>query len=52
VEALDALEKDTVIGETLGSEIVASFVRMKRKEWSEYANFAVTDWEWDTYSSR
>ena len=48
-EALDALEQDSVIRESLGPEIVESFLVTKRKEWREYANEVVTDWEWSKY---
>ena len=48
-EALDALEQSAVIQEALGREIVESFLATKRKEWREYANEVVTDWEWSKY---
>ena len=48
-EALDALEQNTVIQVALGQEIVESFLATKRKEWKEYANEVVTDWEWSKY---
>ena len=50
-EAVEALEKDTVLREALGRELVDKFVAIKKKECAEYTNFAVTDWEWEMYSS-
>jgi glutamine synthetase len=47
--ALDALEKDEVIKEALGQEIIEAFLTTKRKEWKEYANEVVTEWEWSKY---
>ena len=49
-EALIALENDDVIVAALGPEIVAKFIEIKQKEWFEYLNEAVTDWEIETYS--
>ena len=48
-EALDCLEADSVICEAIGRDISNSFVRLKRKEWHEYTNHIVTDWEWSMY---
>lgn len=48
-EALDCLEKDDVIKEAIGSELVETFISLKRQEWEEYCREAVTDWEWFTY---
>ncbi len=47
-QALDALEKDEVIKDILGSHIVENYVAIKRKEWQDYASY-VTDWEIDKY---
>ncbi|MHA2058238.1 MAG: glutamine synthetase family protein [Candidatus Thorarchaeota archaeon] len=47
--ALDSLEADSVIGEAIGQDILKSFVKLKRKEWREYTNHIVTDWEWEMY---
>ncbi len=49
--ALDALEQDDVIKNALGEQLVAEYIRLKREEWSEYCNMAVTDWEWERYST-
>jgi glutamine synthetase len=49
-EALDCLEKDTVITKALGEGVTRTFLKIKRDEWNEYMNFAVTDWEWNVYS--
>ena len=35
-EALDELEKDEVVTETLGEHIFEHFVDAKREEWAEY----------------
>jgi len=47
--ALDSLEADSVICEAIGQDILESFVKLKRKEWLEYTNHIVTDWEWEMY---
>ncbi|MDF1539182.1 MAG: hypothetical protein P1Q69_09780, partial [Candidatus Thorarchaeota archaeon] len=49
-EALDALEKDAVITDALGNEIIAKFISLKRNEWNHYLCEIVTEWEWETYS--
>ena len=48
-EALDCLEADSVICDAIGRDIMNNFVSLKRKEWHEYTNQIVTDWEWDMY---
>ena len=48
-DALDELEGSTVIRKALGTEIIQAFVSLKRREWREYANEAVTDWERKAY---
>ncbi len=48
--ALDHLEKDDVLMNALGKGIADAFLEIKRKEWKDYINFAVTDWEWESYS--
>ncbi|MFX1603684.1 MAG: glutamine synthetase family protein, partial [Promethearchaeota archaeon] len=50
-KALDILERNDVIREALGSELLDTFIRVKREEWREYANEVVTDWEWRKYHS-
>ncbi len=47
--ALNCLENDKVILKALGEGVAKSFLKIKREEWIEYINFAVTDWEWQTY---
>ena len=48
-EALDALEQDQVIRDALGGEFLETFIKIKRKEWQDYINEIVTEWEWQTY---
>jgi glutamine synthetase len=47
--ALEELEKDECLCESVGKELIDTFVAMKRIEVETYTNM-VTDWEWDTYS--
>jgi glutamine synthetase len=47
-EALDALERNDLMRETLGEHIWTHFVEAKREEWFEYMK-QVTDWERDRY---
>ncbi len=47
-EALNALEKDDVVKETLGDHILERFVEAKRQEWLEYSSM-VSQWEIDRY---
>ncbi|MFP4647313.1 MAG: glutamine synthetase family protein, partial [Candidatus Acetothermia bacterium] len=47
-EALDHLEKDELIQETLGPHIYPKYLKAKRTETKEY-NTIVTDWEIDKY---
>ncbi len=49
-EALGLLAADELLVEALGSELVETFVRMKRFE-AERFNAWVTDWELDEYAS-
>ncbi|MGH1430245.1 MAG: type III glutamate--ammonia ligase [Neptuniibacter sp.] len=46
--ALDALDEDTLLAEALGERLVASFIKLKRQEWTEYHN-TVSDWEINRY---
>jgi glutamine synthetase len=48
VEALDALAKDEVLKDALGSSLYAAFDRAKREEWDDY-RIHVTDWEIGRY---
>src|SRR3954464_7201712 len=49
-EALDTLEKDTVIRDALGPHIYERFVEAKREEWQEYIG-KVSEWELERYLS-
>jgi glutamine synthetase len=48
LEALNELEKDEVIKNSLGSDMYGAFMRAKRAEWDEY-RVSVTDWEKQRY---
>ncbi|MFH1086739.1 MAG: glutamine synthetase, partial [Chloroflexota bacterium] len=50
-EALDELERDTVVQQALGPHIYERFLDAKLQEWDEY-RIAVTDWELRRYLSR
>ncbi len=47
-EALDALEKDSVISDALGSPYAEYYLRCKRQEWGDYHD-SVSQWELDRY---
>ncbi len=47
-DALNALEKDTVVKDALGEHITKNFVEAKRQEWQEYIA-QVHGWELDRY---
>ena len=47
-EALEALEKDDLMRETLGDHIFQHFVEAKREEWDDYIRH-VSPWERDRY---
>jgi glutamine synthetase len=47
-EALDALAKDEVLKEALGSSLYEAFARAKTAEWDDY-RIHVTDWEIERY---
>jgi len=47
-EALDELDKDDVLKDTLGVEAYEAFVRAKRAEWDEFRT-RVMDWEVEYY---
>lgn len=47
-EAVDALEKDQVMKNTLGEHILANFIFAKRSEWQEYIA-TVHPWETERY---
>jgi len=48
-QALDALERDTVLTEALGSDLMAEFIDLKRREWVEYQRH-VSEWELNRYA--
>lgn len=48
--AVDALEKDALMKETLGSHIFNNYVKAKRQEWGEYIA-KVHQWELNNYLS-
>jgi glutamine synthetase len=47
-EALDEMEKDEVVRNSLGDNLSGAFIRAKRTEWDEY-RIHVTDWEKERY---
>jgi glutamine synthetase len=47
-EALDEMEKDSLIHETLGSHVYQRFLEAKRQEWDDY-RIRVSGWEIDRY---
>jgi glutamine synthetase len=49
-EALDELEKDDLVRETLGEHLFEHFVAAKREEWHDYIRH-VSPWEVDRYLS-
>jgi glutamine synthetase len=49
-EALDTLEKDDLVRDTLGEHIFTHFLEAKREEWFDYMR-QVTAWERDRYLS-
>ncbi len=50
-EALDFLEKDRVMRETLGDHIFEQFLLNKRREWTEYLQ-EIHEWELNRYLNR
>jgi glutamine synthetase len=48
VEAIEELERDSVIQEGLGEHVFDRFVEAKREEWDEY-RLQVTPWELERY---
>src|SRR5208283_4651887 len=48
LEAVEALQADSVIQAGLGPELAREFIRLKRMEWTEYARH-VSDWESKRY---
>jgi len=55
-EALDELEKDTVLRKALGKDAIEAIIRLRRKEWNEYiettgdpGHTEITKWELEKY---
>ena len=48
IDAVDLLEKDDVIKDSLGEHILNEFVTAKHIEWDKYRT-CVTKWELDSY---
>ena len=48
-DALDFLEADKVILDAIGADIARNYINLKRKEWNQYSNHIVTEWEWQMY---
>ncbi len=48
LEAMQELDKDTVLKDGLGDEIYTAFHRAKMREWEDF-RIRVTDWEVETY---
>jgi glutamine synthetase len=48
-DALDELEKDSVFIESMGENLVAEFIKVKRAEWNEYSR-QVSSWEVEKYA--
>ena len=49
-DAVDALERDSVICAALGQTLSGEFIRLKRAEWTEYARH-VSPWEMARYAA-
>ncbi len=47
-EALDELERDSVLCQAIGADLAAEFLQVKRMEWVEYQRH-VSSWEVDRY---
>jgi glutamine synthetase len=47
-DALDEIEKDDIIKDTLGEHIIQHFLEAKREEWDDYIRH-VSPWEMDRY---
>ena len=50
-EAVDELEKDSLLCKVLGEHISRKYVEEKRAEWEDYCK-QVTEWEIDNYLYR
>ena len=47
-DALDAMEQDSLVLDTLGEHVVSKYIPAKRAEWDAY-RINVTQWELDQY---
>jgi glutamine synthetase len=47
-DAIEELEKDSVIGEALGDHVLSHFIEAKKAEWDEYRT-QVSSWEVGRY---
>ena len=47
-EAIEALEADQLVLDTLGSHVAENYIEGKRKEWDEYRT-RVSSWEREKY---
>ena len=50
-EALDELERDELVRDTLGPHVYERFMEAKRQEWEDY-RLRVTPWEIERYLER
>lgn len=51
IEAVEELEKDGFIRETLGEHVANKYIEAKKEEWNRY-RAQVTDWEINEYLNR
>ena len=51
IEAVEELEKDEFIRETLGEHVANKYIEAKKEEWNRY-RAQVTDWEINEYLNR
>jgi len=47
-EAMEEMEKDPIVRETLGSSMYEKYLAAKKSEWSEY-QIQVSQWELERY---
>ena len=47
-EAIDAMEADALVCETLGGHVTAQYIAGKKREWDDYRTH-VSDWEIGKY---
>jgi glutamine synthetase len=50
--ALQALQRDEVLGEVLGKEFCDVYKSLREAEWHKYTHETITDFEWDEYLHR